>query len=122
MDADRIVRDFCAAWGRADLDAIMGAFAEDAVYHNIPLEPCVGKGAIKGFIEGFLSTSPGGIDFDIRHQVVKGNVVMNERVDTFEMEGRRTPIPVCGVFELDDEGRIVAWRDYFDMGAMQAGA
>ncbi|MAG33790.1 MAG: limonene-1,2-epoxide hydrolase [Deltaproteobacteria bacterium] len=119
MDPDRIVRDFSAAWGRADLDAIMDAFAEDAVYHNIPMEPCEGKGAIKGFIEGFFTTSPGGIDFNILNQAAAGRVVINERVDTFESEGKKTPIQVCGVFELDEDGKIKAWRDYFDMGAFQ---
>ena len=43
MDPDRIVRDFSAAWGRADLDAILDAFSEDAVYHNMPMEPLSGK-------------------------------------------------------------------------------
>ena len=123
MDADKIVRDFCEAWGRADLETIMSAFAEDAVYHNIPMEPCKGKEAIHGFIEGFMKTSPAGIDFEILNQSVSGSsagsVVMNERVDTFTIDGKKTGIPVCGVFELNDAGQIVAWRDYFDMGAFQ---
>ncbi len=127
MDADKIVRGFCEAWGRADLESIMAVFADDAIYHNIPMEPCKGKEAIRGFIEGFLKTSPGGIDFEILHQSVAGavagatagSVVMNERVDTFTMDGKKTGIPVCGVFELSDAGQIVAWRDYFDMGAFQ---
>ena len=123
MDADKIVRSFCEAWGRADLETIMSAFAEDAVYHNIPMEPCKGKEAIRGFIEGFLKTSPGGIGFEILNQSVAtkgaGAVVLNERVDTFTMDGQHKGIPVCGVFELNDAGQIVAWRDYFDMGAFQ---
>ena len=85
MDADRIVRDFCAAWGTADLDAIMDAFAEDAVYHNMPMAPTKGKEEIRTFIEGFLKMSPKGIDFEILHQVVAGSMVMNERIDTFDM-------------------------------------
>ena len=120
MDSDRIVRDFSAAWGRADLDAIMDAFAEDAVYHNMPMEPLKGKAAIRAGIEGFLKQSPQGIEFEILNQVVAGNVVMNERIDTFEDEGKKTSAPVCGVFELGADGKIVAWRDYFDMGAFQA--
>ena len=119
MDSDRIVRDFCAAWGSADLDSIMNAFAEDAVYHNIPMAPTKGKAEIRAFIEGFLKMSPKGIDFEILNQAVAGNVVFNERIDTFENEGKTTAAPVCGVFEVDGEGKIAAWRDYFDMGAFQ---
>lgn len=118
-DPDRIVRDFCAAWGSADLDRIMDAFAEDAVYHNMPMDPARGKEAIRAFIEGFLKMSPKGIHFEILNQAVNGNVVFNERVDTFEADGKQTAAPVCGVFVLDDDGRILAWRDYFDMGAFQ---
>jgi limonene-1,2-epoxide hydrolase len=119
MDCDRLVRDFCAAWGSADLDTIMDGFAEDAVYHNIPLAPTKGKVEIRAFIEGFLKMSPKGIDFEILNQVSTGNLVLNERVDTFENDGKKTSAPVCGVFELDKNGKISAWRDYFDMGAIQ---
>jgi limonene-1,2-epoxide hydrolase len=122
MDPDRIVRDFSEAWGRADLEQIMDAFAEDAVYHNMPMEPLKGKPAIRAGIESFFKMSPKGIDFEILHQVSSGNVVMNERVDTFEGEdGSKTSAPVCGIFEVDDAGKIAAWRDYFDMGAFTGG-
>ena len=119
MDPDRIVRDFSAAWGRADLDAILDAFSENAIYHNMPMEPLSGKVAIRAGLEGFFQMSPGGIDFEILHQVVAGNLVFNERIDTFVNEGKETAAPVCGVFEIDDAGKIKAWRDYFDMGAFQ---
>ena len=114
MDADRIVRDFCAAWGRADLEAIMAAFSEDAVYHNIPMDPLRGHHAIRTFIGGLFATNAKGVDFDIRHQIVSGRVVMNERVDTLEFGGKTVELPVCGVFKLAVDGRIAAWRDYFD--------
>ena len=83
------------------------------------MAPTKGKPEIRGFIEGFFKMSPKGIDFEILNQVANGRIVMNERVDTFEMEAGRTAAPVCGVFELDDAGKIVAWRDYFDMKAFQ---
>jgi limonene-1,2-epoxide hydrolase len=117
MDSDRIVRDFCAAWGSADLDTIMDTFAEDAVYHNIPMAPTKGKVEIRAFIEGFLKMSPKGIDFEILKQVSAGSLVFNERIDTFVQDGKKTAAPVCGVFEIDGDGKIAAWRDYFDMGA-----
>lgn len=121
MDADAIVKGFCEAWGRADLDHIMDAFAEDAVYHNIPMEPCRGKAAIESFIKGFLAGSPGGIDFAVKNQVASGSVVINERVDTLTMDGKTIALPVCGVFEVDAAGKIAAWRDYFDMASFQGG-
>ena len=120
MDADRIVREFSEAFGRADIETLMATFADDAIYHNMPMEPAKGKEAIRATIEGFFKMSPGGVKFEILKQVVTGNFVMNERVDTFVIEGKETAAPVAGAFELDDDGKIVAWRDYFDMGAFQA--
>lgn len=120
MDVDRIVRDFCAAWGKGEIETLLEAFAEDAVYHNMPLEPARGKTAIRAVIAGFLEMSPGGIEFEILNQVCSGSLVMNERVDTFVIEGKPAGGPVAGVFEIDEEGKIKAWRDYFDMSAFQA--
>ncbi len=117
MDVDKIVREFCSAWQREDVEAIVAAFTDDAVYHNIPMEPCNGKQAIREFVEGFLATNPGGVTFEIRNQLVQGGLVMNERVDTLTIAGKKVALPVCGVFELDEQGKIRGWRDYFDMGA-----
>jgi len=113
MDADLIVTEFCEAWGHSDLDAIVGFFSEDAVYHNIPMEPCSGRENIRALIGGMF-TSISSINFDIRSQVSQGTMVMNERIDTLVMGDRTIALPVCGVFELAPDGKIKAWRDYFD--------
>ncbi|WP_280260794.1 nuclear transport factor 2 family protein [Nocardia abscessus] len=115
-DPDELVREMCRSWSDPDPDRISAYFAEDAVYHNIPMEPIVGRTAIRDFIAGFLTTFEA-IDFDIHHQIASGNVVMNERTDTLRSAGRETPLPVMGFFEVTD-GAITIWRDYFDMAAI----
>jgi len=115
MDPDKIVREFCETWARADVDAIMEAFTEDAVYHNIPMAPLQGKAAIRDFIAGLFAGIASSVRFDIKQQLVSGNVVMNERVDTLALEAGDVALPVCGVFELSADGKISGWRDYFDM-------
>jgi limonene-1,2-epoxide hydrolase len=43
-------------------------------------------------------------------------VIFHERVDIIVMEdGRKVDIPVAGMFELNDAGKIKVWRDYFDL-------
>ncbi|WP_040780719.1 nuclear transport factor 2 family protein [Nocardia pneumoniae] len=113
---DELVRAMCESWSDPDPDRISAYFAEDAVYHNIPMEPIVGRAAIRDFIAGFLTTFDA-IDFDIHHQIASGNVVMNERTDTLLSAGRATPLPVMGFFEVT-EGVISIWRDYFDMAVI----
>jgi limonene-1,2-epoxide hydrolase len=41
--------------------------------------------------------------------------VFTERVDTVHMLGRDVGIHIVGVFEIDDNDKILSWRDYFDM-------
>ncbi len=121
MDVDEIVKDFCAAWNRGDVEAIMDAFTEDAVYHNIPMAPCKGKEEIRTFVSGLLGGMATGVDFEIKHQLVQGNIVMNERVDTIHMQRGPVALPVMGVFELTEDGKISGWRDYFDMAQFTGG-
>jgi limonene-1,2-epoxide hydrolase len=54
-----------------------------------------------------------GLHAEIHRQLVDGNVVMNERTDSFRMNGREMALPVCGVFEIEN-GMVKAWRDYYD--------
>ena len=55
------------------------------------------------------------VQFEIVRQATSGNLVMNERIDRFVMNGKSVALPVSGVFEVTD-GRISFWRDYFDNG------
>lgn len=43
---------------------------------------------------------------------------MNERTDRFLLNGKWIEIGVMGVFEFKN-GKIAAWRDYFDLGQFQ---
>jgi limonene-1,2-epoxide hydrolase len=118
MNPEPLVREFCTAWSKLDADVLVDYFTEDGVYHNIPLEPLTGREAIRDFLAGFLAGCDS-VEFRIGHLLVSGNVVMTERVDAFRMGGRDIALPVAGVFEVRD-GKIAAWRDYFDMGQVTA--
>ncbi len=109
-----VVNDFCAAVNKQDLDAVIAFFADDAVYHNIPLEPIVGRDAIRETLAGFLATL-GTMTFETLHALADGPIVATERVDSFTTDDRSIALPVASFFEVHD-GRITAWRDYFDMG------
>jgi limonene-1,2-epoxide hydrolase len=118
MSNSSTVTAFVAAWNRKDLEAIMAAFAEDAVYHNIPMDPTKGKPAIRAYIEKALARYDA-VDWITHHQAESPDgTVLNERSDDFIFNGRRISVPVMGVFEFRG-GRISAWRDYFDLGQFQ---
>ena len=112
------VRAFIAAWKRNDLEEIMGFFAEDCVYHNIPIEPARGREATRKMIEGYSSMASR-VEW-VLHQIAEteAGVVLTERTDRFEIGGRWVELPVMGSFELA-RGKITAWRDYFDLAQFQ---
>lgn len=102
-------------WSTMDLESLIDFFTDDAVYINIPMgPPNKGKAEIKTFIEGFIGMATE-IKF-IVHQQIEGSdgIVMNERTDTINFGFKVIELPVMGVFEFRD-GKICAWRDYFDM-------
>ena len=119
-----LVRRFCAAWGKNIAAAELAAFfTDDAVYHNIPMAPVIGRKAIANNIASFIrpgkAAAPGivpveSIDFRIINIAANGPVVMTERVDVFTLAGKSFELPVMGTFEVKD-GKISAWRDYFDI-------
>ena len=112
--AEQVVRDFCAAASTRDSEVLRGFFSEDIVYHNIPMEPAVGIDATMAVIDMFVTMCEA-LDFEIHHLASDGSTVMTERTDHFTMKGKTAPLPVMGAFNVVD-GKITAWRDYFDMG------
>jgi limonene-1,2-epoxide hydrolase len=107
------VRAFCEAFSRRDIDELLGYFTDDAVYHNMPLAPVNGKDAIRSLLEMFMKPAQS-VEFAVLNISAAGDAVLTERVDTFVMGERRVALPVAGVFDMKD-GKIAAWRDYFDM-------
>lgn len=110
---EKIVRAFIAAWSRLDVDEIVNYFAEDGVYHNMPIAPVAGKPALSAFIAAFLKSWTA-TEWEIVTLIGAGDTVIAERVDRTKVGDKAVDLPCCGVFELSG-GKIKVWRDYFDM-------
>src|SRR6266404_900399 len=87
-----LISRFCAAWGN-DLGAedLAAFFTDDAVYHNIPLEPITGRENIADNIASFIRPGAPGIErieFRVINIAANGPVVMTERVDVFTLAGK----------------------------------
>jgi|SRR5580658_3408180 limonene-1,2-epoxide hydrolase len=117
-NAERVVRDMCDGFAKHDAEALRGFFTDDVVYHNIPMDPAVGIDATIAFIDGFFAMCEGMV-IETRFLAVGDNVVLTERIDTFTMGDKVAALPVMGTFEIRD-GKISAWRDYFDLGQITA--
>ena len=118
-DNERIIRDFIAAWSRIDPAELAGYFAEDGVYHNMPMGPVGGRDKVEELIRGFTASWTE-TTWDLLNIVASGDVVMAERVDRTRSGEKAVDLPCVGVFEMED-GKIKVWRDYFDLGTFQRG-
>jgi limonene-1,2-epoxide hydrolase len=116
--AEQVVRDFCAAASSRNPEELRPFFSEDVVYHNIPMEPAEGIEATMAVINMFVGMCDA-LEFEVHHLASDGTTVLTERTDTFTIKGKTAPLPVMGAFHVAD-GKITAWRDYFDMGQVTA--
>ena len=108
-----LVRAFCAAWDRLDLDAALGMLADDIHYHNIPMPALDGIAAVEGYLRQAAA-----FDSAAWEIAANGATVLTERVDRFVINGQLIALPVMGTFEVRG-GKIAAWRDYFDLADYQ---
>lgn len=112
-----IVIDFVDAWNRKDRDAVMKAMRDDVVCQGIPLPPATGMVETMELLDTFFAAEE--IDWSIVHIAANGNSVLTERVDRFRYPGADwVEVRAMGIFELDTDGRIAAWRDYFDLAEL----
>jgi limonene-1,2-epoxide hydrolase len=77
------------------------------------MEKIEGKAAAMAFITGM---QPESVSWEVIAIAENADgLVLTERVDNFVMAGgKKLSLPVMGTFEFT-EGRISAWRDYFDL-------
>jgi limonene-1,2-epoxide hydrolase len=108
----QIVEDFVAAFNAKDVDRIMTFFTADAIYHNMPSGPVQGSEAVRNVIASYVNAAAK-VDWEILEIAQVGTTVLTERIDRFVFGDKDVSLPVMGAFDLRD-GKIAAWRDYFD--------
>ena len=114
IEAETVVNDLCKVGAGLNINEIMQFFTDEAVVHFVPMKPEIGKEESRKTIEGVLKGVTWA-EYKVLHSASNDNIVFNERIDSFEAGGKRVSIPVIGIFEITSNGKIKAWRDYFDM-------
>jgi limonene-1,2-epoxide hydrolase len=104
-----------------DLDAPLALMADDAYYQVIvPVtEPIRGRRAIKKAWQQMQRQMQ-----SQRHEILavasNDRFVFTERVDHSLMDGKWDDVPLVAVFEVGDDNKIVAWREYLDSANVAA--
>jgi limonene-1,2-epoxide hydrolase len=108
--AEVIAREFFASWRDMTGDGFAAFFSDDGVHLDRPLGEHRGRDAIRAAAEEFPPT-----DVELKTVVSANGTVMVERVDRFDLRGVSVELPVAGVLEIDEDGRIRRFTDYYDL-------
>lgn len=111
------VHMFIASIEARDLDYALAYVDNDIVYDNVPMRAVHGPDGVRAMLEPFLARASQ-VEWIIHREAEMDNVVFNERLDRFLMDGRWIEVAVTGVWEVRD-GVISLWRDYFDLAEFQ---
>jgi len=107
------------AWETGDLDMMMDQLTDDAVFENVPMDPIVGKAAIRAANGAHLAMcdrAPWKVFNIAVNEETK--TVLTERLDVFVLkDGRTVYAPSMGAWVVNDESKITLWRDYFDLAS-----
>jgi limonene-1,2-epoxide hydrolase len=115
MSPSEIVTAFITAIEAKDIGAAVALAAENISYENMPTSPIVGHPGLAATLQAFLEPAAA-VEWQILEQWEVGRVVINERLDRFQVGTGWLELPIAGVFTIDNDDKIAVWRDYFDMG------
>src|ERR1051325_588045 len=113
-DKEAVVRGFLRSWGDGDARKLADFHSENAAVWNDARTTVRGREAIHEHYKLHLSVVTDCV-IEVTALVVSGDTVFTERVDRMKVAGADLELPVAGVFEVDEAGKITAWRDYFDL-------
>jgi limonene-1,2-epoxide hydrolase len=116
---EQVVDEFIRRLVAQDIDGACELVTDDVEYDNVPMGKNIGPEGIKAVLVPMVA-GVDQVEFVIHRQVARGQVVMNERSDRFLVNGTWLDLPVMGVFEVDADGLITLWRDYFDLSTLMA--
>lgn len=104
-------------------DAVRGFFTPATRYINVGLTDSTGIDEGIAVVQGFEATiGAASLRVEMLALSESGNSVLTERIDhLLGSDGKPVmSLAVMGIFEIAD-GKIAAWRDYFDTAGTAAG-
>ena len=117
-DHEATIRSFFDVWVERNPVRLTAFFADDGSWSEANRAAAVGHEEIRAVFE--MQTSFGSdFSFEFRNLAVVGDTVFTERVDRFSLNDTPMTVAVAGVFEFGPDGRIRAWRDYYDWADLE---
>jgi limonene-1,2-epoxide hydrolase len=112
------IRSFFDVWVERDPAKLTAFFTQDGSWSEANRAASVGHEEIRAVFE--MQTSFGSeFSFEFLNLAAVGDTVYTERVDRFSLNDTQMTVYVAGVFEFDGDGKIKAWRDYYDWADLE---
>jgi limonene-1,2-epoxide hydrolase len=106
----------CCEGENQDVDGLTALMSDDIVWQiNVPSwRSRIGREAARAELQRANTISTGLLPgSEIRHIASNERAVFVERVDVFRMGEKTITLHINAVLEVED-GKIVAWREYYD--------
>ena len=104
MSPRQLIQTWVERFNAGDVDGLAALYAEDAVNHQVVMDPLVGRAAIRRIFEGEFGRAQ--MTCLVEHLFEDGDWAILEWRDPNGLRG-------CGFFRVR-EGQIVFQRGYFD--------
>lgn len=115
VEKEKLVTELCtAALLSHDINRVLACLSEDVYFYNGPFDTVTGHEAVHQVIAPIL-THRALEKVEIKNTATSGDLVMNERVETWAKGAVRIQLPIVGVFTVKGD-KITRWCDYFDGG------
>lgn len=110
-----VIKACLAAFNANDKERILSFFCEQSVFENVPMGAVTGLEAIWEMLAPVHDIATA-IDWEI-HRLEEGpsGTVYSERSDRYQLQGQWAEFKCSGIHEVNAEGKIILWRDYFDL-------
>ena len=112
-DPVTLTTEFLCDLASGRIDEALAVVGENIRYENVGLPTVRGRARFAQVMRA-LNGRFVHFDAEIITAAADGDIVLNERIDLLSIGPLRLRFWVCGHFEVRD-GRIVVWRDYFDV-------
>ena len=108
----QLVNTMCAAWvAPMDFDKLGLLLSDDCVYRvNETASPVTGRLAILELLQNLVGQATF-MEFEVIETFARGPIVVNERIDRFELPERKIEWHGVGVFHVKN-GKIAEWSDF----------
>lgn len=110
-----LLHKLMAATAARDTDAFVSAFAPDVEYlYHVGSRPLIGREWVERFITKYWANHSE-TNWTLVNWAENGDILMTEGIEEYvNADGVTVAHPYMGVIEFKD-GKIIAWRDYFQM-------